>query len=342
MTAPSPIYRLTGIRHYYGAAKVLDINDLEIKTGSIIGLIGANGSGKSTLLKMLAFALKPTEGRIFYKGREASGFSPEVRSRVTLLTQKPYLLKRTVFENIIYGLKIRNDLDRLEERTARVMSDVGLDFKGFAHRKWNQLSGGEAQRVALAARLILRPEVLLLDEPIASVDTRSAQMIRKASIKARDDWGATLVIASHDLQWLYSISDHQFSIFNGNLFPTGVETIISGPFEKIDDHTVSKGLDDGQSLRLKAPAGDREHAIIKKRHIVLDPGKQLEPDRFTRLSGRIASMLLEKRTGRIMTTVLVQDLTFVLDLTREQISGLELFPGKDVSIGFCPENAEWF
>ncbi len=96
MTQAHPIYHLKNIRHYYGPKKVLDIDDLEIRTGSITGLMGPNGSGKSTLLKMLAFALKLKEGQIFYKGREESGFSPEVRLKVTLLTQKPYLLKRTV------------------------------------------------------------------------------------------------------------------------------------------------------------------------------------------------------------------------------------------------------
>ncbi len=104
MTRDPSIYHLKNIRHYYGQQKILDIYDLDISTGSITGLMGPNGSGKSTLLKILAFALKPTEGQIFYKGREESGFSPEVRLKVTLLTQKPYLLKRTVFENIIYGL----------------------------------------------------------------------------------------------------------------------------------------------------------------------------------------------------------------------------------------------
>ena len=185
MTRDPSIYHLKNIRHYYGQKKVLDIGDLDIRTGSITGLMGPNGSGKSTLLKMLAFALKPTEGRIFYKGREESGFSPEVRLKVTLLTQKPYLLKRTVFDNIIYGLKIRNDRHNLEERVKTALSKVGLDFQTFSHRKWHQLSGGEAQRVALAARLILKPEVLLLDEPIASVDTKSAELIRTASLKAQ-------------------------------------------------------------------------------------------------------------------------------------------------------------
>ena len=240
MTTKELAYHLKNICHYYGDTQVLDIDDLKIKQGLITGLIGPNGSGKSTLLKLLAFALRPTKGEIFYKTRREYPFSPNIRSKVTLLTQKPYLLKRTVFENIAYGLKIRKDTDNLEKRVEKVLLNVGLDYGQFAHRQWHELSGGEAQRIALAARLILKPEVLLLDEPIASVDAKSAKLIRKASLNAQKKWGTTLVIASHDLQWLYSISDKQLAMFKGKLFSTGVENIITGPFEKQNQNTLIK------------------------------------------------------------------------------------------------------
>jgi tungstate transport system ATP-binding protein len=77
---------------------------------------------------------------------------------------------------------------------------VGL-AAGFAGRRWHQLSGGEAQRVALAARLILRPRILILDEPTASVDISTTQCIREAALTARKQWGTTLLIASHDHNW---------------------------------------------------------------------------------------------------------------------------------------------
>lgn len=342
MTEHTAAYHLKNIRQYYGQKKVLEIDDLKISTGSITGLIGPNGSGKSTLLKLLAFALKPSEGRIFYKGREESGFSTAVRLKITLLTQKPYLLKRTVFENIIYGLHIRKDKNNHEERVKKVLSTVGLDFRGFAHRRWHQLSGGEAQRVALAARLILKPEVLLLDEPIASVDTESAGLIRKASLKARDDWGTTLVIASHDLQWLYSITENQISISNGNIFPTGIETIITGPFEKTKDDAVVKKLINGQALILKAPDQDKEMAVIRKKNIRIETPDQPFQDGINRLCGNIADMLLEKSSGHIMTTVFVQDLSFILKLTPDQIGNLGLYPGKKITLGFFPDDVEWF
>jgi tungstate transport system ATP-binding protein len=341
MTKTDPAYQLHHIQHYYGDKKVLDIDDLTIETGSITGLIGPNGSGKSTLLKLLAFAQRPTRGQIFYKGRPEVPFSPTVRSKVTLLTQKPYLLKRTVFENIVYGLKIRRDETDLKTRVKKALLNVGLDYERFAARKWHELSGGEAQRVAMAARLILKPEILLLDEPITSVDTKSAKLIRQASLNARDNWGTTLVIASHDVQWLGSISDRQLAIFNGTIFSTGMENIITGPFEKPDIKTIVKLLDDGQRIRLKAPVRKLDSAIIRKKHIIV--GLKRHPDKGldNQLSGHIVSLLLENKSGHIMATVAIHDLALITRLTPDQISRFDLYPGKSVILSFHSTDVEW-
>ncbi|MCP3871864.1 MAG: ATP-binding cassette domain-containing protein [Desulfobacteraceae bacterium] len=334
-------YHLKDIQHFYGNTKVLDIDDLKIQKGSITGLIGPNGSGKSTLLKLLAFAQKPTCGHILYNGQKEFPFSPTIRSKVTLLTQKPYLLKRNVFENIAYGLNIRKDKRHLKEKVKKALRTVGLNFEVFAHRKWHELSGGEAQRVAMAARLILKPEVLLLDEPIASVDTKSAKLIREASLKARDNWGATLVIASHDLQWLYSISDMQLSIFKGNIFSTGMENIITPPFEKYNKDLIAKKLTDGQIIKLKSPSPKTNTAIIRKKSISIDLETQKDLNILNQLHGHIASMLLEKKTGYIMSAISIHDMSFILRLTPDQISTLDLYPGKKVILKFQANDVEW-
>ena len=347
MTVHNLAYCLKNICHYYGNTKVLDIDELKIKQGSITGLIGPNGSGKSTLLKILTFAQRPTQGQIFYKGHQEYPFSQNIRSRITLLTQKPYLLKRTVFENIAYGLKIKQknkllkNAGSLDDRVKKALLDVGLDFKEFGHRQWHELSGGEAQRVAMAARLILEPEVLLLDEPIASVDVKSARLIRKASLNAQKEWGTTLVIASHDLQWLYSISDKQLSMFKGKLFSTGVENIITEPFEKQDKNICIKKLNDGQTIKLPPPASTACNAIIKKKKIFIDLEKQKGNDNLNQLSGQIASMMLEEKTSLIMTTVTVHNISFVVGLSPDEITDLKLYPGKKVILKFNLNDIIW-
>lgn len=206
------IYRLEGVRQRYGERTVLDLPSLTVKEKSIVGLSGHNGSGKSTLLRMLAFLESPAAGEIIYRGRKVYGDLTPLRKEVTLLTQEPYLLKRPVFGNVSYGLQVRGKKG-VRRLVYESLEMVGLDPEKFAGRNWHELSGGEAQRVALAARLAIKPKVLLLDEPTASVDRESSEKIRRAAAMARNEYGSTLVVVSHDHNWLNSTADiiHDFS-----------------------------------------------------------------------------------------------------------------------------------
>jgi len=230
MNLPEPslntpdIFELNSVQHIYNGRIALDINRLVIGRATITGVVGPNGSGKSTLLKLLAFTMRPTRGAICFNGKSELPFSKSVRFNITLLTQEPYLLKRTVYENIRYGLKIRNrhgiagNSDKQIIMKIRIaMSHVGLDFKTFAQRRWSELSGGEAQRVAMAARLALKPEVLLLDDPTSSVDRESAEKIRDAAKTARERWGTTIVVASHDRNWLDGLCDTHINLINSTI-----------------------------------------------------------------------------------------------------------------------------
>ncbi|MBF0225585.1 MAG: energy-coupling factor ABC transporter ATP-binding protein [Desulfobacterales bacterium] len=216
---PQIIYEIKNLKHRYNKDSIaLDIDYLSINTSSIIGLSGPNGSGKSTLLKMLGFIEKPSEGNIIFKGEAKTPSSKGIRLKTVSLPQKSYLLKRSVYKNLLYGLKIRKDTEKHKDRIHEALSLVGLSFEEFAFRQWNNLSGGETQRVALAARLILKPEVLLLDEPTSNVDVWSSHLIKKAVLNAKKRWGTTLVIASHDREWLSEVCDEIIYLFNGKLF----------------------------------------------------------------------------------------------------------------------------
>lgn len=212
----SPIIKLTNIRQNFSNRTVLNIETLELGESEIMGLAGPNGSGKSTLLKLLAFIDSPTSGLIEFCGIPTSNKPGAVHRQVTLLVQEPYLLKRTVYANIAYGLRVRKKND-IPTKVHNALVEVGLDPKSFSQRQWFELSGGEAQRVALAARLVLKPKVLLMDEPTASLDTKSAQLIRKAALNARDQYGTSLVIASHDLPWLGKVSDRTIHLEGGKI-----------------------------------------------------------------------------------------------------------------------------
>lgn len=233
-----PLYEVRRLRHWYRKNRVvLDVGHLDIHSCSIIGLYGVNGSGKSTLIKILGGLIRPSEGVVKYDGFRLSDCAGVMRLRVATLPQNPVLLKRSVFRNIAYGLALRNDRHDLENRITQALAMVGLDFQSFAGRAWSDLSGGERQRVALAARLILKPEALLLDEPTANLDVRSGRLVKEAVLRANREWGTTFVIASHDKQWLADVCDSVLHMMDGRLFETEQdvnryvdEQLVSEPF----------------------------------------------------------------------------------------------------------------
>jgi len=200
------IYSLRNVSHSYGAHPTLNIEALDVRRGSIVELRGPNGSGKSTLLKVLAF-LEPFSGELLFDGNAVRGKEMELRQEATLLLQEPYLLRRSVYENVAYGLRLRKlPRGEIASRVVNSLERVGLEPSRFARRPWYRLSGGEAQRVALAARLALHPRVLLLDEPTASVDEASAAMILEIMCRVTRDAGTTVIVATHDADWMSGVS----------------------------------------------------------------------------------------------------------------------------------------
>ena len=190
----SKVFEIRDLRKEYGGILALDLPSLDVMQGELLSLVGRNGSGKSTLLRMMAFLEKPSSGVLEYFG----GTDP--RREVTLLLQAPYLLKCTVFENVTLGLRLRGDSHNLKARYAEAMKAAGFaESEAFASRYSSQLSGGERQRISLASRLILKPRVLLLDEPTAHVDAASEQMIL-GTVQACLGQGMTVICATHDRQ----------------------------------------------------------------------------------------------------------------------------------------------
>jgi len=193
------MYRLQSIRKCYGSNVALDIEELTIAEGRLYTLTGANGAGKSTLLSILAFLAPPTSGEIFYAGKRVDrdhGTVEEYRRKVTLLHQSPYLFGGSVDDNVAFGLKVRGIRgEELRRRIDEALDVVGL--RGFRDRKARELSGGEAQRAAMARALALKPEVLLLDEPLANIDRETTGLL-EAVIASLPAQGTTVVMTTHD------------------------------------------------------------------------------------------------------------------------------------------------
>ncbi|NVJ52699.1 MAG: ABC transporter ATP-binding protein [Campylobacteraceae bacterium] len=257
----SNIYELKNIEQYYDGRRVLNIEKLSLQESQIIGFFGPNGSGKSTLFSLLSFINKQTNGELLFNGVDNKHLQQELKQSVVMVPQNPYLLKRTVFENISYGLKLRNETSNIEEKVNEALSLVGLD-RSFANRKWSQLSGGEAQRVALAARLILKPKVLILDEPTTGVDTNSAQLIKEAILSTKQKWNTTILISSHDNNWLNHICDRKIALFNGHLVDSGNLNLLFAPWEKAEDGNLIKLFPDGQVLKIHNSESKKRDSVV--------------------------------------------------------------------------------
>jgi len=339
LTLNTPIFEIRSLKHSYAGKTVLSIGHLAFQPASIVGLIGPNGSGKSTLLRLLGLIERPTQGKILFNGRQVEPFSDEARFLITLLPQEPFLMKRSVLGNVSYGLKLRGNGMDVAQRANEALSLVGLPFKDFARRPWYALSGGEAQRVALAARLALTPKVLLMDEPTASVDAASAQLIKEASLRARQELGTTLIVASHDWQWLYEICDEILHLFNGKIFGTGRETIIYGPWQKMEAGKWGKILSDGQQLGVPAPP-DREAAAVIDILSVSESDTIAAGENIV-LRGIVSRLSLERKTGQLFATILVGDLPFTVRLTPQQNKEHAIFPGQTIAIRYRLDQIKW-
>lgn len=335
----SPIFAVNSLKHAYAGETVLEIDHLAVQPASIVGLIGPNGSGKSTLLKLLGLIEKPTQGTIHFNGRPVEPFSDEARFLITLLPQEPFLVRRNVFRNVSFGLKLRGNPKDTAERVDEALALVGLSGEAFRRRPWYALSGGEAQRVALAARLALKPKVLLMDEPTASVDAGSAQLIKEVSLRARRELGTTLIIASHDWQWLNEICDEIFHLFNGRIFGTGRENIIFGRWQNMGSGKWGKILSDGQQVIVPVPPHPEAAAVINVLSFGEDDTSVRKED--VGLSGTVSRLSLERKTGHIFATILAGGLPFTIRLTPEQHGKDTILPGKTLKIRYRLDQVKW-
>ncbi len=193
------VYQLEQVSKSYGERKVLEVERLAIHKGEILALVGPSGAGKSTLLRLLNFLEPPTQGTV--KFHEAV-FSAEremplaLRRRVTMVFQRPMLLNRTIASNVKFGLELRGERDS-KDRVMMALEEVGLAH--LASQKAHTLSGGEAQRAALARAIVMQPEVLLLDEPTANLDPYNVGLIEKIVLNLNKQHNTTLVLVTHNV-----------------------------------------------------------------------------------------------------------------------------------------------
>jgi tungstate transport system ATP-binding protein len=211
----------------------VDIKNLSIFPGELFAIIGPSGSGKSTLLRLMNFLEEPSSGDLEFAGyrRRAGVDVPlELRRCVTMVFQRPLLLNRSVWDNVIYGLRLRG-IRNSYHLVQQTLEEVGLEY--LSHQQVKTLSGGEVQRVALARAIVLRPEVLLLDEPTANLDPYNVALIEKIMVKLNEQHRTTVILVTHNIFQAKRLAGRVAFLLDGQLVEVAdTETLFSAPADE--------------------------------------------------------------------------------------------------------------
>lgn len=212
--------RLQNISISYGSEDVISGLSLTVQDAEIVALLGPSGAGKTTILKAIAGLVQPGSGDIYIDGDRVNHLPADQRSAV-MIFQKPLLFPFLhVVANIGFGLKMTGvKKSAARAKIARIVDITGLN--GLESRKIYQLSGGQQQRVALARALVLEPSVLLLDEPLSSLDEGLRQQMRELIREVQQKTGTTMLFVTHDQREAFGLSDRVSLLLDGKLQQTG-------------------------------------------------------------------------------------------------------------------------
>ncbi len=211
-----PMIEIRDVTRSYGAFKALDDCSLTIREGEFFSLLGPSGCGKTTLLRMIAGFDNPTSGTIAVDGQEMVGVPANRRPTNMVFQSYAIFPHLNVEQNVAYGLK-RLKLDPVEEkrRVDEVLAMVSLN--GLGKRGAHELSGGQRQRVALARALVMRPKVLLLDEPLSALDKKLREQMQVELRRLQQAVGITFILVTHDQYEALAMSDRIAVMFGGRI-----------------------------------------------------------------------------------------------------------------------------
>ncbi len=347
-----PLLRVEDLVVQRGKTRVLELPELEVRQGEALVLIGPNGAGKSTCLLSLARLIRPSSGRLYFRGEEITQRDElAFRRRLALVLQEPLLLDSSVEDNVSAGMRFRGlPAAEIRQRSAEWLRRLGV--LSLAKRRARSLSGGEAQRVSLARAFCLQSDLLLLDEPFSALDapTRAALLSEFQTLLA--ETGQTCVFVTHDLDEALTLGHRLGLIMGGQLRQigapeqvfsapadeavaafVGVETILPGLVETCTDGVVQVRMD-GQTLEVVGQAAPGRQALVCLRPEDVTVWRQADipvSSARNRLNGVIRSV---QPQGALVRVVVDCGRPVTALVTRSSARELELSPGQPVSVSF--------
>jgi putative spermidine/putrescine transport system ATP-binding protein len=282
----APYIVLENLSKAYGPNKVLDGFDLTIDKGDLVAFLGPSGCGKTTALRLIAGLVSLDQGRIMIGGRDITAVPPNKRNTTMVFQSYALFPHMTVTDNIGFGLKMHGvPKEEAARRINKIIDTTRL--RGLEDRFPRQLSGGQAQRAALARALVMNPEVLLLDEPLSNLDAKLRHEMRVEIRLLHESLGLTTVFVTHDQDEALTLADRIVLMHNGKIVQSGsprevfenpksyfvadftaVRNFFTGRFEENGGvFTTAEGL------RIDCAAGDeiKNMVGIRPNKIVLNP-----------------------------------------------------------------------
>ncbi|MBU4385803.1 MAG: ABC transporter ATP-binding protein [Actinobacteria bacterium] len=350
------VIEAVGLRKDYGERTVLDIERISVGPGEIVACLGPSGAGKSVLLRLLNILEASTAGRIFFEGREVQRLRGKERvavsRRMAMLFQDPLLFSTTVRNNVAYGLKVRRvPPGERERRVASALEMVRLS--GLEEKHASTLSGGEAQRAALARALVVEPGLLLLDEPFASLDRLNRGALQGEVKRILKDNGLSAIFVTHDQEEAGRIGDRIVILNKGKIIQegtggeifhrpssefaalfVGMENLFEGLVTGREDGLTSVEVR-GRVLETTCDAGEGERvtAGLRPEDVTLVPPEQLEAPASSRnaFQGRVSRVELVGPTARVTALC---PFPVVALITRRSLEDLGIAEGETVGLRF--------
>ena len=314
-----PAIRLDQVSRHFGELRAVDEVSLDILDGEFFTLLGPSGSGKTTCLRLIAGFDQPDAGRILLHGQDVTRQPPYEREVNTVFQDYALFPHMSVGENIAYGLMIRRvPRPERQQRVAEMLQLVRMP--GLDDRRPSQLSGGQRQRVALARALILRPRVLLLDEPLGALDLKLRQQMQVELKAIQEQVGITFIYVTHDQEEALTMSD-RVAVFN-----LGKVVQVGSPAD-LYEHPRSAFVAGfvGVSNLISGPlaqrlTGSAETFSVRPEKISLHPQAHSTPDGLCSVEGRVRDVIyLGVHTRYLVELDSGEDLT-VVEQNRETTS----------------------
>ena len=213
---------LENLSKQYGATTAVSDVSLDVRDGEFLVLLGPSGCGKTTTLRMIAGFIAPSAGRVRLGGQDITTLPPWKRNAGMVFQSYALFPHLTVAQNVAFGLEMRRlPKSAIPARVAEALRLVRLD--GFAERLPRQLSGGQQQRVALARALVIRPDVLLLDEPLSNLDAKLRETVRIEIRELQHQLGITTVMVTHDQEEALIMADRLVVMSDGSVRQVGTQ-----------------------------------------------------------------------------------------------------------------------